>query len=71
MLGRKQVGVLTFHRCINLRCLLAGPVPGEGVRALGHEAVVLAPRSSIIDHRSWRVAVYGYRFSEPGASAAW
>lgn len=48
MPGRKKVGVLTFHRCINYgaywqaRCLV------EGVRAMGHDAVIL-------DHRSWRV----------------
>jgi hypothetical protein len=48
MPGRKKIGVLTFHRCINYgaywqaRCLV------EGVRAMGHDAVIL-------DHRSWRV----------------
>jgi hypothetical protein len=48
--GRKKVGVLTFHRCINYgaywqaRCLV------EGLRAMGHDAVIL-------DHRSWRVAM--------------
>ena len=48
MPARKKVGVLTFHRCINYgaywqaRCLV------EGVRAMGHDAVIL-------DHRSWRV----------------
>jgi hypothetical protein len=49
MPDRQKVGVLTFHRCINYgaywqaRCLV------EGVRAMGHDAVIL-------DHRSWRVA---------------
>jgi hypothetical protein len=49
MPGPHKVGVLTFHRCINYgaywqaRCLV------EGVRAMGHDAVIL-------DHRSWRVA---------------
>lgn len=43
-----KTGVLTFHRCINYgsywqaRCLV------EGLRARGHEAV-------IIDHDSWRI----------------
>lgn len=45
---RRKVGVLTFHRCINYgsywqaRCLV------EGLRARGHEAVIL-------DHESQRV----------------
>ncbi|NQW46186.1 MAG: polysaccharide pyruvyl transferase family protein [Planctomycetes bacterium] len=48
MPGRKRVGVLTFHRCINYgaywqaRCLV------EALRSQQHDAVLL-------DHRSWRV----------------
>jgi hypothetical protein len=44
----RKTGVLTFHRCINYgsywqaRCLV------EGLRARGHEAV-------IVDHDSWRI----------------
>jgi hypothetical protein len=50
MANRKKVGVLTFHRCINYgaywqaRCLV------DGLRVMGHDAVIL-------DHRSWRVAM--------------
>lgn len=45
---RQRTGVLTFHRCINYgsywqaRCLV------EGLRARGHDAVLL-------DHHSWKV----------------
>jgi hypothetical protein len=48
--NRKKIGVLTFHRCINYgaywqaRCLV------DGLRAMGHDAVIL-------DHRSWRIAM--------------
>ena len=50
MPDRKTIGVLTFHRCINYgaywqaRCLV------EGLRARGHDVVIL-------DHRSWRVTM--------------
>jgi hypothetical protein len=50
MRSRRTTGVLTFHRCINYgsywqaRCLV------EGLRARGHDAV-------LVDHASWRVSL--------------
>lgn len=52
-----SVGVLTFHRCINYgsywqaRCLV------EGLRARGHDAVLLDHRSARIDRAEWRCAL--------------
>jgi hypothetical protein len=52
-----QIGILTFHRCINYgsywqaRCLV------EGVRGLGHDAVLMDHRSSEIDRAEWRCAL--------------
>ena len=48
MPGRKKVGVLTFHRCINHGAYWQARSLVEGLRAMGHDAVIL-------DHRSWRV----------------
>jgi hypothetical protein len=52
-----SVGVLTFHRCINYgsywqaRCLV------EGLRSLGHDAVLLDHRSTRINMAEWRCAL--------------
>jgi hypothetical protein len=54
---RPPIGVLTFHRCINYgsywqaRCLV------EGLRAMGHHAVLLDHRSRRIDLAEWRCAL--------------
>jgi hypothetical protein len=54
----QQVGVLTFHRCINYgsywqaRCLV------DGLRSLGHDAVLLDHRSPRIDQAEWRCALH-------------
>jgi hypothetical protein len=51
------VGVLTFHRCINYgsywqaRCLV------EGLRARGHDAVLLDHDSRRVNHLEWRCAL--------------
>lgn len=51
-----QVGVLTFHRCINYgsywqaRCLV------EGIAARGHDAVLLDHRSRAVTSQEWRYA---------------
>ncbi len=50
MPGRKKVGVLTFHRCINYGAYWQARSLVDGLRAMGHDAVIL-------DHRSWRVAM--------------
>ncbi|HVJ39424.1 MAG TPA: polysaccharide pyruvyl transferase family protein [Stenotrophomonas sp.] len=52
-----KIGVLTFHRCINYgsywqaRCLV------DGLRALGHEAVLLDHASRRIDVAEWKCAL--------------
>ncbi|HEY9012614.1 MAG TPA: polysaccharide pyruvyl transferase family protein [Devosia sp.] len=58
MSDRAQIGVLTFHRCINYgsywqaRCLV------EGLRSLGHEAVLMDHRSRQVDRAEWRCALH-------------
>lgn len=53
----RRVGVLTFHRCINYgsywqaRCLV------EGLRAGGHDAVILDHASPRIDRVEWKCAL--------------
>src|SRR5437867_7124074 len=50
---QRKVGVLTFHHCINYgsywqaRCLV------EGLRARGHDAVILDHRSRRADAAEW------------------
>lgn len=57
MSADRAVGVLTFHRCVNngsywqARCLL------DGLRARGHDAVILDHRSRRVDHAEWRCAL--------------
>ena len=51
-----RIGVLTFHRCINYgsywqaRCLV------EGLRAAGHDAVLLDHDAAAVRHAEWRCA---------------
>jgi hypothetical protein len=53
----RKIGVLTFHRCINYgsywqaRCLV------EGLRAAGHEAVLLDHVSERVNRAEWRCAL--------------
>ena len=55
--GPVKIGVLTFHRCINYgsywqaRCLV------EGLRAGGHDAVILDHASRRVDLAEWRCAL--------------
>src|SRR5918912_590254 len=50
----RKIGVLTFHRCINYgsywqaRCLV------EGLRARGHDAVLLEHHSARVNRAEWR-----------------
>lgn len=52
----RRIGVLTFHRCINYgsywqaRCLV------EGLRAAGHQAVLLDHDSQRVNNAEWRCA---------------
>jgi hypothetical protein len=57
MSSRPSVGVLTFHRCINYgsywqaRCLV------QGLRALGHDAVLLDHDCAAVNRAEWRCAL--------------
>ena len=52
-----KIGVLTFHRCINYgsywqaRCLV------EGLRAAGHDAILLDHVSERVNRAEWRCAL--------------
>src|SRR5690606_3394326 len=65
---RVRIGVLTFHRCINYgsywqaRCLV------EGLRARGHDPVVIDHVSRRVDIAEWRCA-FRPTLPEPGPSA--
>jgi hypothetical protein len=54
---QQKIGVLTFHRCINYgsywqaRCLV------EGLRARGHDAVLLEHVSGRVNRAEWRCAL--------------
>ena len=56
MASHLRVGVLTFHRCINYgsywqaRCLV------EGLRARGHDAVLLDHHDDAVARAEWRCA---------------
>ncbi|PSJ58789.1 polysaccharide pyruvyl transferase family protein [Mesorhizobium ephedrae] len=57
MPASRKIGVLTFHRCINYgsywqaRCLV------EGLRSMGHDAVLLDHHSPLVNRREWRCAL--------------
>jgi hypothetical protein len=57
MAGRARIGILTFHRCINYGSYWQARCLAEGLRALGHEAVLLDHRSAAVDRREWRCAL--------------
>src|SRR5687768_5387602 len=54
MRGQRSIGVLTFHRCINYgsywqaRCLV------DGLRARGHDAVLLDHDSPRVNKEEWK-----------------
>lgn len=54
---RKTIGVLTFHRCINYGSYWQARSLVEGLRARGHDAVILDHVSSEINAAEWRVAL--------------
>jgi hypothetical protein len=61
MAPSRKIGVLTFHRCINYgsywqaRCLV------EGLRARGHEAILLDHASAGVNLAEWRCALQPLR----------
>jgi hypothetical protein len=52
-----SIGVLTFHRCINYGSYWQSRCFVEGLRARGHDAVLLDHRSTRIDRAEWRCAL--------------
>lgn len=62
----KRIGVLTFHRCINYGSYWQARCLAEGLRAAGHDAVLMDHRSRRIDRREWLCALAPV----PGAPAS-
>lgn len=54
--GTDVVGVLTFHRCINYGSYWQARSLVEGLRAGGHQAVLLDHQSEEVRRREWRCA---------------
>ena len=55
--GRRSVGILTFHRCINYGSYWQARCLAEGLTTLGMDAVLLEHRSSRVDRAEWRCAL--------------
>ncbi|MDQ3286802.1 MAG: polysaccharide pyruvyl transferase family protein [Pseudomonadota bacterium] len=51
-----KVGILTFHRCINYGSFWQSHCLAEGLRASGHDAVILDHHSRRVDIAEWRCA---------------
>lgn len=51
--GRRTIGILTFHRCINYGAWWQASCLVQGLRSWGHDAVLLDYRSWRIDLREW------------------
>jgi hypothetical protein len=58
MSSSKRVGILTFHRCINYGSYWQARCLAEGLRARGHNAVLLDHHSRQINLAEWRVALH-------------
>ncbi|WP_108396147.1 polysaccharide pyruvyl transferase family protein [Devosia submarina] len=58
MSSPKRVGILTFHRCINYGSYWQARCLAEGLRARGHDAVLLDHHSRRINLAEWRVALH-------------
>jgi len=56
MAGRKRIGVLTFHRCINYGSYWQARALVEGLRERGHDAELLDHRSRQVTWAEWRCA---------------
>ncbi len=57
MIPGSKIGVLTFHRCINYGSYWQARSLVEGLRAMGHDAVLLDHRSAMVNRREWRCAL--------------
>lgn len=51
-----KIGILTFHRCINYGSYWQGRCLAEGLRAAGHDVVILDHDSRRINIAEWRCA---------------
>ena len=56
MASRLKIGVLTFHRCINYGSFWQARALVEGLRARGHDAVLLDHHSREVTWAEWRCA---------------
>jgi hypothetical protein len=61
-----KIGVLTFHRCINYGSYWQARCLAEGLRALGHDTVILDHESRRVDVAEWKCALRPV----PGAGAS-
>ena len=57
MTASKRIGILTFHRCINYGSYWQARCLAEGLRARGHDAVLLDHHSRRINIAEWRCAL--------------
>ena len=66
MTASKRVGILTFHRCINYGSYWQARCLAEGLRARGHDAVLLDHHSRRINMAEWRCALHPIPDAPPG-----
>lgn len=52
-----KIGVLTFHRCINYGSYWQARCLAEGLRSLGHDAVILDHDSARVNLAEWKCAL--------------
>jgi hypothetical protein len=55
--GSVKIGVLTFHRCINYGSYWQARCLAEGLRAFGHDTVILDHESRRVDFAEWKCAL--------------
>src|SRR4051794_6038384 len=54
---RRRIGVLTYHRCINYGSYWQARCLAEGLRARGHDAVLLDHHCAWATRAEWRCAL--------------
>jgi hypothetical protein len=57
MTARRQIGVLTFHRCINYGSYWQAHCLVDGLRARGHDAVIVDHDSARVNRAEWTCAL--------------
>src|SRR4051812_34973041 len=57
MTARRQMGVLTFHRCINYGSYWQAQCLVDGLRARGHDAVIVDHDSARVNRAEWTCAL--------------